>query len=216
GVTFKSTGAWTITATNISNGSKTASTSPAINVNSGAPSKLTLQAQPSSTATAGVALSQQPVFRVEDAAGNLVTTDNGRVITAARGTGTGTLQGTLTATTVNGIATFANLSYNLAETITLNFTAAGLTGATSSNIVVGPATADRLVFALQPGGVSRIGSPLATQPVVETEDSFGNFSDVGLPASLNVTMSLTAGSGTLVGTTTLDVGTAAGDGTVAY
>jgi len=33
------------------------------------------------------------------------------------------LQGTLTATTVNGIATFANLSYNLAETITLNFTA---------------------------------------------------------------------------------------------
>jgi len=104
----------------------------------------------------------------------------------------------------------------MAETITLNFTAAGLTGATSSNIVVGPATADRLVFALQPGGVSRTGSPLATQPVVETEDPFGNFSTVGLPANLDVTMALTAGSGTLLGTTTLDVGTAGGDGTVAY
>src|SRR5439155_17394215 len=121
---------------------------------------------PPATATAGVVFSTQPVVRVEDAVGNLVATDNGRVITAARGTGTGTLQGTLTATTVNGIATFANLSYNVAETITLNFTAAGLTGATSSNIVVGPAAADRLVFSLQPGGVSRTGSPLATQPVV--------------------------------------------------
>src|SRR5204863_9327766 len=142
--------------------------------------------------------------------------DNGRVTTPARAPGTGTLQGNPTATTVNGIATFANLSSNLAETITLNFTAAGLTGATSSNIVVGPATADRLVFALQPGGVSRIGSPLATQPVVETEDPFGNFSTVGLPANLDVTMALTAGSGTLLGTTTLDVGIAAGDGTVGY
>ena len=75
--------------------------------------------------------------------------------------------------------------------------------------------ADRLVFVTQPGGVSRTGSPLATQPVLETEDPFGNFSTVGLPANLNVTMALTAGSGTLLGTTTLDIGTAAGDGTVA-
>src|SRR6185369_5223939 len=105
-----------------------------------------IQTQPSPAAAAGVAFSTQPVIRVEDTFGNLVTTDNGRVITAARGAGTGTLQGTTTATTVNGVATFSNLSYNIAETITINFTAAGLTSATSGNVVVGPGTATRLVF----------------------------------------------------------------------
>src|SRR5439155_3748776 len=137
---------------------------------------------PPATATAGVVFSTQPVVRVEDAVGNLVSTDNGRVITAARGTGTGTLQGTLTATTVNGVATFSNLSYNVAETITLNFTASGLTTATSSNVVVSAAAADRLHIVSPPGGVSRTGSPLGTQPVLETEDPFGNFSTFVLPA----------------------------------
>src|SRR5204863_3471569 len=117
---------------------KPANTSPPMTVAAGAASKLTIQTQPSSSATAGVPFAQQPLIRVEDSVGNLVTADNGRVITVARGTGTGTLQGTLTATTVNGIATFANLSHNVATTITLNFTASGLTGATSDNIVVSP------------------------------------------------------------------------------
>jgi hypothetical protein len=148
--------------------------------------------------------------------GNLVATDNGRIITAARGTGTGTLQGTLTATPVNGVATFANLSYNVAETITLNFTASGLTNVISANVVVSPASADRLVFSTQPGGVSRVNSPLGTQPVVESQDQFGNASTVGLPANLNVSIALTAGSGSLLGTTTLDIGTAAGNGLAAY
>src|SRR5207302_3380438 len=90
----------------------------------------------SSSATAGVPFAQQPVIRVEDSVGNLVTTDNGRVITAARSAGIGTLQGTVTASTVNGIATFTDLSHNAATTITINFTASGITGATSGNIIV--------------------------------------------------------------------------------
>src|SRR5207247_5283605 len=89
--------------------------------------------------------------------GNLVTADNGRVITAARGAGTGTLQGTVTATTVNGIATFANLSHNVATTITLNFTASGLSGATSGNIVVSPAAFAKLQL-LMPGETAAPGS----------------------------------------------------------
>src|SRR5207247_10046436 len=133
--------------TDITVGTKTVNTSPAITVNAGAANNLTIQMQPSSTATVGIPFAQQPVIRVEDASGNLITADNGRVITVARSAGTGTLQGTLTATTVNGIATFANLSHNVATTITLNFTASGLTSATSGNIVVGPSTATQLVFA---------------------------------------------------------------------
>src|SRR5206468_591149 len=151
-VTLKTVGSQTVTASDITDNAKTANTSASITVNVGAANKLTILTQPSSTATAGQPFAQQPVIRVEDASGNLVTTDNGRVITAARSAGTGTLQGTVTATTVNGIATFTNLSYNLAETITINFTASGLTSATSGNVVVSPATASQLVFSTQPSG----------------------------------------------------------------
>src|SRR5437867_5393463 len=192
-----------------------ANTSPSITVNAGAASKLTIQTQPSPTATVGVPFAQQPVIRVEDSVGNLLTADNGRVITAARSGGTGTLQGTVTATTVNGIATFANLSHNVATTITLNFTASGLTSATSGNIVVSPATATQLSFTTQPNG-ARTGSPLATQPVVSAQDAYGNTSSVGLPASFNVALALTSGSGSLLGTTTLDIGAAAGNGTATF
>src|SRR5439155_23285831 len=153
-----------VTASDVTSPAIQPSTNPAIQVNAGAAYKLTLQTQPPANAVAGIAFAPQPVIRVEDAAGNLISTDNGRVITAARGTGTGVLQGATTATTVNGVATFANLSYNVAETITINFTATGLTNAASGNIVVNPATAARLVMTTQPGGLSRTGSPLATQP----------------------------------------------------
>ena len=97
------------------------------------------------------------MIRVEDAAGNLVTTDNGRVISVARSTGTAVLQGTLTATTANGLATFANLSYNLAETITLNFTASGLTNVTSGNVVVSTGPFSKLQL-LVPGESAAPGS----------------------------------------------------------
>src|SRR5205814_2131821 len=81
----------------------------------------------------------------------------GRVITVARSAGTGTLQGTLTATTVNGVATFANLSHNLANTITLNFTATGLTAATSGSTVVSPAAFAKLQL-LVPGEIAAPGT----------------------------------------------------------
>src|SRR5439155_3852545 len=206
-------GGSTVTASDVSQPSKTPNTSPAITVGGGAPSRLTIQTQPSSAATAGAAFAQQPVVRVEDSSGNLVVTDNGRVITAARGTGSSTLQGSLTATTVNGLAAFTHLSYNVAETLTVTFSATGLTNATSQNIVVSPNTASQLAFTTQPGGVSRTGSPLATQPVIKTQDRYGNVSTVGLSASLNTVLALSSGSGSLLGTTSLDVGTAAGNGT---
>src|SRR5439155_368535 len=171
---------------------------------------------PPSTATAGVVFAPRPLIRVEDPVGNLVTTDNGRVITAARSTGTSALQGAPTATTVNGVAVFTNLAYNVAETITINFTATGLTNAASGNVVVSPATAVQLVMSTLPGGLSRTASPLATQPVVKSQDPFGDTSTIGLPASLSVSLGLTAGSGSLLGATTLNIGTGAGNGTVTF
>src|SRR5213078_899492 len=136
-------------------GTVTGATSTSVTVKPAAASKLTIQTQPSATATAGVAFAQQPVIRIEDAFGNLCS---GTVVTAARNAGSGTLQGALTATAVNGFATFANLSHNVANTINLSFTVSGLTGATSSNIVVSPAAFAKLQL-LAPGETAAPGTP---------------------------------------------------------
>ena len=83
-------------------GSLGSATSSNVVVSPAAASKLTIQTQPSSTATAGIAFVQQPVVRIEDQYGNLRSSDNSTVVTAARAAGSGTLQGTLTATASNG------------------------------------------------------------------------------------------------------------------
>lgn len=62
---------------------------------------LTIRTQPSGAA-AGQPFSVQPVIEVRDA-------DNATVVTAAMDLGGGTLGGTLTATTVSGVATFTDL-----------------------------------------------------------------------------------------------------------
>src|SRR5205085_2397237 len=51
---------------------------------------------------------------------------------------------------------------------------------------------------------------------VTIPNPFGNDSTVGLGASKLVTVTLSAGTGTLQGTATLDIGTGAGNGTVSY
>lgn len=84
-------------------------------------SQLAIATQPSTTATAGVAFVQQPVVRVLDQFGNLINDDDTTVITAARNSGTGTddLQGTLTATVSDGVASFLGLNYQEAVTSVL-------------------------------------------------------------------------------------------------
>src|SRR5206468_5135012 len=91
-----------------------------------------------------------------DAFGNLRSGDS-TVVTAARNAGTGSLQGTLNPKAVNGVAAFANLSHNVANTINLSFTVSGLTGATSSNIVVSPAAFAKLQL-LAPGETAAPGT----------------------------------------------------------
>src|SRR5262249_38677991 len=120
-------------------------------------SSLIILTQPSSTATAGVPFAQQPAVAIQDAYGNLRSSDNSTVVPAARTAGTGTLQGTLTATAVNGVATFANLSHNVANTINLSFSSSGLTNATSANIVVSAAAFAQLQL-LVPGETALPGT----------------------------------------------------------
>src|SRR5213075_2425516 len=140
-------------------------------VNPGAPVRLVVQTQPPATATAGATLTS--VVRLEDALGNLVTTDSSTVITAARSLGTAALQGTTSATAVSGVATFSNLSYTKAETITIGFSSGSLTGATSTNVTVNPAAANKLTIQTQPSAAATAGVAFASQPVVRVEDTYG-------------------------------------------
>jgi fibronectin-binding autotransporter adhesin len=180
-------------------------------------SQLVIQTQPSATATAGVPFAQQPVIQVLDQFGNLCATNNSTVVTASRdaGGGSGVLQGGVNVTASGGVATFANLSHNVATTLSVDFNSGGLTGATSSSILVSPAAVAALAFATQPGSAT-VGSIFGIQPALITEDAFGNSSVSGLANSLSVTLALTSGFGALQGTTSLDIGTGAGNGTVAF
>ncbi len=181
----------------------TTATSANIVVSPTTASQLVIHTQPSSTATAGVAFAAQPVIYEEDQYGNLETADNSTVVTAALNTGSGPLQGTLTATVSGGIATFTNLSDNKAETISLKFTSSGLTTATSNNIVVSPTTASQLVIHTQPSPTATAGVAFATQPVIYEEDQYGNL-ETGNNTTV-VTVALNSGSGPLLGTLTATV-----------
>ncbi len=169
-----------------------------------AAASLAIATQPSGTATAGVSFAQQPVVRVVDAFGNLVTSDSTTQITVTRAAGAGTLQGTTTVTVVNGIATFAGLNHTVAGTIDLDFSSAPALGTVNStDIVISPAAADHLVIATQPSATATAGVAFVQQPVVQVVDAFGNV--VTSDSTTQITAVRAAGAGTLQGTTTVTV-----------
>ncbi len=182
--------------------------------------QLALQTAPSAAVTAGAVFSPQPVLLVQDQFGTTRNTANGvadntTVVNAARGVGSGALQGTTNVTAANGVATFANLFHAKAETITVVFSSGSLTSVVSGSILVSAGAGNRLVFTTQPGNAT-YGTLLNPQPVVQSRDAFGNDSTLSLPASKIVTLAVTAGTGTLLGTQSLDIGTGAGNGTIVF
>jgi hypothetical protein len=154
-----------------------------ITVAGGAPASLFIRTQPSGTATAGVQFAIQPVVEIRDSFGNVVTSDNSTQVTAARVAGTGALGGTITHTAVNGVVTFTNLQYTVAETITIGFSSVpAVTGATSNNVVVGGASAASFVVS---GSASQTAG--TTQLVTITAlDAFGNNANYNGAQSITV------------------------------
>jgi len=187
-------------ATNITiaftSGSLTSATSGTVAVSPAGAHHLAIQTQPSPTATAGVTFTQQPVIRVEDQFSNLRNGDNGTVITASRNAGSGALQGATSAAITSGVASFTNLSHNVATTLTIDFAASGLLGTTSSNVVVGPAVIASLAFVQQPGD-SLAGAVISPAITVRAQDGFGNNL-----SGVSVSVALTTGTGSLNGTLT--------------
>ena len=73
----------------------------------------------------------------------------------------------------------------------------------------------QLLWSVQPGSAS-IGSPFGQQPTLVTADAAGNPSTIGLASSVNVTVDTVPSGGLTGGARTVDIGTAAGNGVVAF
>ena len=178
----------------------TGATSNTINITPGAASQLGITTQPSANATSGVAFPQQPVIQLRDGGANAVS-QAGVVVTASIATGTGTLGGTVTATTnASGVASFTNLSLTGASgNFTLNFAAPSLTAVTSNTIALGSGGATQLSITTQPSATAQSGAALAQQPVLQLRDAAN--SPVS-QAGVVVTAAIASGGGTLGGTLT--------------
>lgn len=176
----------------------TSATSSTFSITLGPAVRLRIATEPSSSATAGVTFSQQPVLYVEDAGGNRVTTDNSTVVTAERLAGTGTLQGILTATASSGTVRYSSLSHSVADTISILFSSGALKPDTSRNIIINPAAAARLAFVQQPSNATA-GAVIAPAVTVALTDAFGNRVTT---TGTSITMALASGTGVLSGTLT--------------
>ncbi len=99
------------------NPSTSSALDPAQVVNPGAPVKLAFTTQPGG-GQPGAVLEPQPVVTVQDAFGNTVNSSTSIALAITAGTptsgGPGTLSGTKTVAAVSGVATFTNLSIDLA------------------------------------------------------------------------------------------------------
>ncbi len=169
-----------------------------------AASQLVFGQQPTNT-TAGAAITPAVTVKIEDAFGNLVSSDSTDQVTLNVASGPGNFAGasTATATVSDGVATFNNLVLNTAGSYTLSETASGgLTGPASSAFSVTPAAANQLVFAQQPTNTAA-GAAIAPAVTVKIEDPFGNL--VTTDNTDQVTLASASGPGTFAGTSTTTV-----------
>jgi hypothetical protein len=145
-----------------------------------APAKLAFTQEPTST-TAGSPIIPAVMVGVEDQNGNVNTVAPTDVTVSLVGTG-GTLSGTMTILSQNGVASFTDLSVDTAGTYKLEATAGSVVTISSSFVVVGPPA--QLAFVKPPAG--------ATQNVgvsfrVAVEDEAGNIV-MGNDASVTLTV----------------------------
>jgi len=202
-------GSYTVVVTNAYGAITSSPAVLTVNPATGPAARLGIVVQPGATLTAGTAaaLNPQPVIEIDDQSG-LPVPGASNAVTVAVFSGSGALTGTstLAANAGNSRASFTNLALlsTQAGAVVLAFSSPGLTPTNSQALAVGPAPAVQVVFSTQPGGATN-GQPLAVQPVIRTADRFGNSSTVGLPGSLPVY--LTNSAGTLSGALTSDLGT---------
>lgn len=169
-------------------GGSTASKSATLTLQA-SPARLVFLKQPT-TMVAGANIAPIEIA-VEDANGNILT---GQVWTVTLQVASGPsgvkLSGTISANTVNGIATFSAASIKTAGNYTVKAAEGTLTSAASQTFTITPGAANQLIIISQPT-TGNAGSKLATSLVVYIEDA--NYNRVTSDSS---TVSLSLYSGT--------------------
>jgi hypothetical protein len=167
---------YTLTATDseIVNGNQLISaTSNPFNV-TGPAANLIFTTEPSATATAGAALAMQPQVTVEDASGNVVTSNTDAIILSITPSSGTLLCSPNPVAASGGVANFTGCDITTAGTYTITATDGSLSSAPSSQIVVSPGVASQLVFTIDPSATNTAGGAFGTQPQVSIEDAYGN------------------------------------------
>ena len=198
------TGLTTITSVSIPAGSSTASfkyvdtlmstptltaaatgLTPAMQTETVTANHLVFTNQPTTTAAGQTIAGPTGVqVSIENTSNQVVTTDNGTMITIALSTGT--LNGTLTEQDVNGVATFANLSINTAATgDTLTATAPSDSGSTSNAFNITAAAVSKLVYTTTAQTLT--AGVVSGTITVQELDAFGNVSTTAETVNLSTT-----------------------------
>jgi len=191
------------------NGNADPATSQAFDISAAAASQLAFRTGPSDT-TAGAAMSPAVEVEVRDEFGNLVSSSSASVSMGFGSNPSGaTLFGNTNVSASNGVATFGDLSIEVADSAyTLAASASGLDGAVSGTFRIEPAAASRLAFATGPSNVEGL-EPIAPAVEVEVVDAYGNrvtdsSATVALALATDPTTGDASGGGTtLYGTTTV-------------
>jgi hypothetical protein len=133
---------------------------------------------------------------IQDQFGNTVPTASGTITVAiGNNAGGGTLSGTATVSTTNGIATFSNLSIDKVGTgYTLSAAATGLTSGTSVPFTITFSTPTTLTMNGGNGQTATVGTTVPIAPSVKVTDAFGN----GIP-NIGVTFFVSGGGGSVTG-----------------
>ena len=150
------------------------------------------------TAAAGTAVPVAPSVRVLDANGNGVAGSTVNFATVPLSTvsdGSTTSDALSLTTDANGFATLASWTLgNTAQPYNINVTVNGLGGTLQFNATATAGAGSALGFTQQPSASGSSGVALASQPIVQIRDSFGNPVSTG---GVVITASITSGSGTL-------------------
>ena len=206
------TGSYTLGAT----AGSLSGTSNGFSITVGAATQLVFTTQPGGGANAATWASQ-PVVKVEDSGGNVVTAPSYSVTLAIASqptSGAALACTTNPVTTSAGIATFAGCKIT-GETgsYTLSAAASGVTTATSAALTITAGAASKIVFSTQPGGGAN-GVAWAAEPVVTVEDASGNV--VSSPSySVTLTIATQPGAGATLTCTTNPLTTSSGVATFA-
>lgn len=141
-----------------------------------------LTTQPA-VALAGIAFGVQPVGRLVDGSG-VLSRATGVTVTASKSSGTGTLSGTLSVQTVEGVFTFTDLKMDtVTSAVTLQFASSGLTSAVSNAFNV---TQPNTIIGCEVGtyAVTGTAQTLIRGPYMMRQDTVGSYVLTGTAATL--------------------------------